>query len=61
MISSATDYPIDGTAVSADLRVYLARKDKLFMDKLGRVRLKYGSPAENPSMPEESIRGYGII
>ncbi len=57
MVSSATDYPIDGTAVSADLRVYLARKDKLFMDKLGRVRLKYGSPAENPSMPEDPSEG----
>jgi len=60
VISGSTDYPIQSTAISADIRIYLARKDKLFIDKLGRVRVKYGSPSEEPSMPQEPTDGMVI-
>ena len=57
VISNVSEYPIDSSAISADLRVYLGRKDKLYMNKFGKVKVKYGTPAEEPIMPENPDDG----
>jgi hypothetical protein len=57
VVSSPTEYPIDGTALGADIRVYLPRSDKLYMTKTGVVRLKYGSPSPDSDLPEDPTEG----
>jgi hypothetical protein len=57
VVSNPSEYPIDGTAVGADMRVYLPRADKLYMTKTGVVRLKYGSPTPTADLPEDPTEG----
>ena len=57
VVSSPTEYPIDGTALGADLRVYLPRADKLYMTKTGVVRLKYGAASLDADLPEDPSEG----
>ncbi len=57
VVSTAKDYPINGSSISADLRAYFGRKDKLYMNPNGDVRVKYGSPSDIPQSPEQPVDG----
>jgi hypothetical protein len=57
VVSTATEYPINGSSISADLRAYLGRKDKLYIDISGNVRLQYGAAADITQFPEDPDDG----
>ena len=57
VVSTPSEYPIHNSAISADLRAYLGRKDKLYMDISGAVRLQYGAAADIPQFPEDPDDG----
>lgn len=57
VVTNISEYPINDTAISADLRAYLGRKDKLYMDIDGMVRLKYGAPSDIPQLPDDPDDG----
>jgi len=51
--NSSGDYPRTGSAISADLRAYLGRKDKLYVTPKGKFLIKYGSSSLNPMLPDD--------
>ena len=57
VVSNVSDYPIHNSAISADLRAYFGRKDKLYMDINGTVRLKYGASSDIPQLPDDPDDG----
>lgn len=56
-ISTSGEYPLDNTYVICDYRQYLARKDKVFVDKIGNFKVKYGSSSLTPEYPEDPDDG----
>jgi hypothetical protein len=57
VVTTPTEYPINGSSISADLRAYLGRKDKLYIDIGGNVRLQYGAAADITQFPEDPDDG----
>jgi hypothetical protein len=57
VVSGISDYPIDASAISVDLRIYFGRADKLYMDKFGNINVKYGAPSETPVFPTDPEDG----
>jgi len=55
--SPSGDYPRTGSAISADLRGYLGRKDKLYATEKGKFLIKYGSSSISPQMPDDPVNG----
>jgi hypothetical protein len=55
--NSSGDYPRTGSAISADLRAYLGRKDKLYVTEKGKFLIKYGSSSASPQMPDDPTDG----
>ena len=54
IISNVTgDYPRTNSAISADLRAYLGRKDKLYVTPKGKFLIKYGSSSLTPMLPDD--------
>jgi len=51
--NTAINYPRTGSAISADLRAYLGRKDKLYVTPKGKFLIKYGSSSLNPMLPDD--------
>jgi hypothetical protein len=54
------EYPQTGTAISADMRAYLGRRDKLYVMPNGKFEIKYGSSSDNPQMPDDPTDGMVI-
>ena len=58
--NSSGDYPRTGSAISADLRAYLGRKDKLYVTPKGKFLIKYGSSSLSPMLPDDPTDGMVI-
>ena len=55
--NTSRDYPRTGSAISADLRAYLGRSDKLYATPKAKFLLKYGRPLVDPVLPEDPTEG----
>tara|TARA_B100001142_G_scaffold131600_1_gene133157 strand:+ start:21511 stop:29064 length:7554 start_codon:yes stop_codon:yes gene_type:complete len=47
-------------SVTLDYKYYLARADRIYLNKEGNVNVKYGSPDDIPSLPEEESGSLNI-
>ena len=58
--NTVKEYPRTSSAISADLRAYLGRKDKLYVTPKGKFLIKYGSSSLKPMMPDDPTDGMVI-
>ena len=59
--ASATELPKIGTNVEADFSFFLPRKDKVFLDRLGKFNVISGLPAIDPELPQDPDSGMTLF
>jgi len=50
-------YPLSGTSIITDYRLYLKRKDRIFLSGDGMFNIQYGNASLNPILPSSFIDG----